>query len=57
MGEEEKTSVRVLKNSLFDTPILVFSKEVNPLTMETDACDKQVGSVFLQPQKSDWMDL
>jgi len=50
LSEEEQAAFKELRARLITPPILALPRSGLPMTVETDACDKQVGCVLLQDQ-------
>lgn len=53
LNEEELNSMNSLKNALISPPVLALPNNSGHLTLDTDACNVQVGCVLLQQQPDD----
>ena len=53
LDDSEKEAVDALKEKLTSTPVLALPRATGQFTIDTDACDYQVGCVLLQRQDDD----
>lgn len=53
LNREEMATLDVLKNALIFSPILAPHNSSGNITLDTDACDVQIGCVLLQKQAND----